>query len=62
MPDKHRAALATTRSSKASVQDEIAHLRDLDLKGLCARWQSVFPATAASSLAEAQEFLEHHER
>jgi hypothetical protein len=42
MPGKHRAALATTRSSKSSVEDEIAHLRDLGLKGLRARWQSVF--------------------
>jgi hypothetical protein len=42
MPGKHRAAVATTRSSKASVEDEIAHLRDLDLKGLRARWHSVF--------------------
>jgi hypothetical protein len=42
MPSKHRAALATTRSSKASVEHEIAHLRDLDLKGLRARWHSVF--------------------
>ena len=42
MPGKYRAALATTRSSKASVEDEIAHLRDLDLKGLRARWHSVF--------------------
>ena len=29
-------------SPKASIEDEIAHLRDLDLKGLRARWQSVF--------------------
>jgi hypothetical protein len=28
--------------SKASVADEIAHLRGLDLKGLRSRWQSVF--------------------
>ncbi len=42
MPGKHRTARARTRSSGASVEDEIAHLRDLDLKGLRARWQSVF--------------------
>src|SRR6478672_1407787 len=42
MRSKHRTALATTRSSEASLEDEIAHLRDLDLKGLRARWQSVF--------------------
>jgi Protein of unknown function (DUF2924) len=40
MRRKHRTALATTRSSE--VEDEIAHLRDLDLKGLRARWRSVF--------------------
>ncbi len=40
MRGKHRAAIAT--SSRTSVEDEIAHLRDLDLKGLRARWQSVF--------------------
>ena len=27
--------------NKASIEDEIAHLRGLDLKGLRARWQSV---------------------
>jgi hypothetical protein len=29
-------------STKTSVEDEIAHLRGLDLKGLRARWLSVF--------------------
>jgi hypothetical protein len=29
-------------SAKASIGDEIAHLRGLDLKGLRSRWQSVF--------------------
>ncbi len=29
-------------STKASVEEEIAHLRGLDLKGLRSRWQSVF--------------------
>jgi Protein of unknown function (DUF2924) len=42
MRGKHRTALATTRSSEASIEGEIAHLRDLDLKGLRTRWQSVF--------------------
>ena len=28
-------------STKASIEDEIVHLRGLDLKGLRARWQSV---------------------
>ena len=41
MRRKHRTALATTRSSGA-VEDEVAHLRDLDLNGLRARWQSIF--------------------
>jgi hypothetical protein len=27
---------------KVSLEDEIAHLRDLDLKGLRARWKSIF--------------------
>jgi Protein of unknown function (DUF2924) len=42
MRSKYRSALATTRSSRASVEDEIAHLRDLDLRGLHARWRSVY--------------------
>ena len=44
MRGKHRTGLATARSSglKTSVEDEIAHLRGLDLSGLRARWQSVF--------------------
>jgi hypothetical protein len=42
MRGKHRTALATIRSSGASVQDEIAHLRGLDLSGLRSRWRSVF--------------------
>jgi len=29
-------------STKTSVEDEIAHLRGLDLRGLRARWLSVF--------------------
>ena len=43
MRGKHRSGPATTRSSglKTSVEHEIAHLRDLDLSGLRARWQSV---------------------
>ena len=42
MHSKHRTAPATTRSSETSVEDEVAHLRDLDLKALRARWQSIF--------------------
>src|SRR5712671_6208230 len=33
-------------STKTSVEDEIAHLRGLDLGGLRARWQSVFQRPA----------------
>src|ERR1700680_213098 len=29
-------------STKTSIEEEIAHLRGLDLKGLRSRWQSVF--------------------
>ena len=29
-------------SPKASIEDQIAQLRDLDVKGLRARWQSIF--------------------
>jgi hypothetical protein len=50
MRHKHRTAPAATRSSGASVEDEIAHLRDLDLRGLRARWQSVFQRPAALHL------------
>ena len=42
MRGKHRTALATIGSSRTSAEDEVAHLRDLDVRGLCARWQSVF--------------------
>ena len=37
-------------SPKASIEDEITHLRDLDLKGLRARWQSVFQRPPPSHL------------
>jgi hypothetical protein len=39
MRENHRNGRA---SPKTSIEDEIAHLRDLDLKGLRARWQSAF--------------------
>ena len=39
MREKRRNGRAST---KTSIEDEIAHLRDLDLKGLRARWQSAF--------------------
>ena len=38
----HETARRRRLSPKASIEDEIAQLRDLDLKGLRARWQSVF--------------------
>jgi hypothetical protein len=37
-------------STKTSVEDEIAHLRGLDLRGLRARWQSVFKRQAPAHL------------
>src|SRR5258706_462652 len=37
-------------STKTSVDDEIAHLRGLDLKGLRARWQSVLQRPAPDHL------------
>jgi hypothetical protein len=37
-------------STKTSIQDEIAHLRGLDLRGLRSRWQSVFGRPAPAHL------------
>jgi hypothetical protein len=37
-------------STKTSIEDGIAHLRGLDLKGLHARWQSVFQRQAPAHL------------
>jgi hypothetical protein len=37
-------------STKTSVEDEIAHLRGLDLNGLRSRWQSVFQRKAPAHL------------
>jgi Protein of unknown function (DUF2924) len=37
-------------STETSVEDEVAHLRGLDLKGLRARWQSVFQRQAPDHL------------
>jgi hypothetical protein len=37
-------------STKTSVEDEIAHLRGLDLKGLRSRWQSIFGRAAPAHL------------
>src|ERR1700687_320764 len=38
------------RTTKTSLEDEIAHLRGLDLGGLRARWQSVFQRPAPAHL------------
>jgi hypothetical protein len=45
MRKKRRNGRVTT---EASVEDEIMHLRDLDLKGLRARWRSVLQRPAPS--------------
>ncbi len=45
MQKKRRNGRAST---KTSVEDEIAHLRGLDLGGLRARWQSVFQRQASA--------------
>jgi hypothetical protein len=37
-------------STKTSLEDEIAHLRGLDLKGLRSRWRSVFQRVAPDHL------------
>jgi hypothetical protein len=47
MQKKHRNGRTLT---KTSVEDEIAHLRGLDLKGLRSRWQSVFRRPAPAHL------------
>ena len=50
MRNKNRNVPATTRSSRGFVEDEITHLRDLDLGGLRARWQSVLKRQAPPHL------------
>ena len=47
MREKRRNGRFTT---EASVEDEIVHLRGLDLKGLRARWQSVLQRPAPDHL------------
>jgi len=47
MQKNHRKGRSST---KASIEDEIAHLRGLDLGGLRARWQSVFQRPAPAHL------------
>src|SRR5262245_61934078 len=37
-----RSGLSAHTATKRSLEDEIAHLRDLDLKGLRARWKGAF--------------------
>jgi hypothetical protein len=50
-PDAMRKKRRNGRvSTKTCVKDEIAHLRGLDLKGLRARWQSVFQRSAPAHL------------
>src|SRR5262245_7951862 len=50
MRNKNRNVPATTRSSRDFVENEIAHLLDLDLGGLRARWQSVLKRQAPPHL------------
>jgi Protein of unknown function (DUF2924) len=47
MLEKRRSGRVST---KTSIEDEIAHLRGLDFKGLRARWQSVFQKTPPDHL------------
>src|SRR5213079_1107673 len=47
MREKRRNGRVAT---KASIEDEIVHLRGLDLKGLRARWQSVLQRAAPDHL------------
>jgi hypothetical protein len=47
MQKKRRNGRAPT---KTFVEDEIAHLRGLDLRGLRARWQGVFQRQAPTHL------------
>jgi hypothetical protein len=47
MLQKRRSGRAST---KTSIEDEIAHLRGLDLKGLRSRWQGVFQRPAPEHL------------
>src|SRR6202022_3537779 len=47
MREKRRNGRGTTETT---VEDEIVHLRGLDLKGLRARWQSVFQRPAPGHL------------
>ncbi len=53
MQKKHRNGRTSTRTS---VEDEIAHLRGLDLKGLRSRWQSIFRGQAPAHLTRLASF------
>jgi Protein of unknown function (DUF2924) len=39
-------------STQSSIEDEIAHLRDLNLKGLRSRWQGIFQRPAPAHLTQ----------
>ena len=45
-----RNVAVVVRRPETSVEDEIAHLRGLDLKGLRSRWQTVFQRSAPAHL------------
>jgi hypothetical protein len=45
-----RSKSVVHRATKPTLEDEIVHLRDLDLKGLRLRWQSMFRRQAPSHL------------
>ena len=45
-----RSRTVVGNATKPSLEIEIAHLRDLDLKGLRARWQSIYRRQAPSRL------------
>ena len=49
MQKQRRSGLASTQSS---IEDEIAHLRGLNLKGLRSRWQGVFQRPAPAHLTQ----------
>jgi hypothetical protein len=54
MQQKRRNGRAST---KTSVEDEIAHLRGLELGGLRARWQSIFQRPAPAHLTRHLLFM-----
>jgi hypothetical protein len=46
----HEAGRRRTLSPKASIEDDIARLRDLDLKELWVRWRNAFGKSAPEYL------------